>query len=111
MPSDSDRRAVLAWTLGILGILGIFLLALSLAFGPEAMAAGSPLRSIGIVPRACPGCPLCGMSRAFSAVSHLEIARAVAFNPGVLLVHPLAVSAAVAGPWLLARHLLTRRIP
>jgi uncharacterized protein DUF2752 len=113
--ADEQRstRAARAWILGLLGLASALALTLSLVYAPEAMAAGAPARLlepwVALQPHPCPGCPLCGMSRAFSAASHLELARAVHFNRGVLLAYPVALATAVAGPWILVRHLLSGR--
>lgn len=105
---DRDARTARAWAVGILGGLAILALLLSAAFGPEAMAEGAPMRLAGLEPRLCPGCPLCGMSRAFSCVTHAEFARAFEFNRGVLIAYPMFAALAVLGPAVLARDLLKR---
>lgn len=86
-------------------------LAASFAWSVEAMADGAPLRLVGLAPNVCPGCAACGLSRAFTAVSHGEFARAVAFNPSVVVLYPLAWLVALAGPLIAARHLLERSSP
>lgn len=42
-------------------------------------------------------CPGCGMTRAISAVLHGELARAFAFNRGIVVVFPLLALAWVTG--------------
>lgn len=106
--AQSDGRIARAWIVGILGGLAGLALILSAAFGPEAMAAGTPIRLLGLEPMPCVGCPLCGMSRAFACVSHAQFARGFDFNPGVLFAYPLAAGLAVLGPLVLLRE-LTRR--
>lgn len=34
-------------------------------------------------------CPMCGMTRAFSNAMHFSFARAISFNPLILLIFPL----------------------
>ncbi len=92
----------------MLGGLALLALLLSAVFAPEAMANGAPLRLVGVEPQLCPGCPLCGMSRAFSCVTHAQFARAFDFNRGVLLAYPMFAALAVLGPAVLVRDLLKR---
>lgn len=106
--ADRDARIARAWAVGILGGLALLALVLSAAFGPEAMADGAPLRLVGAEPQHCQGCPLCGMSRAFSCVTHAQFARAFEFNRGVLIAYPMFEALAVLGPAFLARDLLKR---
>jgi hypothetical protein len=61
----------------------------SFAFGPEAIARQEHLAFLGVHFAPCPGCVMCGMSRAFSAFAHGDLSRAVAFNPGVVVFFPL----------------------
>jgi hypothetical protein len=103
--SDNTARTSRAWIVGILGGFALLALLFSAAFGPEAMAGGAALQALGVEPRSCPGCPLCGMSRAFSCVTHGEFARALEFNRGVALAYPLAVALALCGPAFLVRDL------
>mgnify|MGYP002777813209 len=70
--------------------LALAALAASRLWSVEAMGGGAPARLLGLTPQPCPGCVLCGMSRAFTAVSHGEFARALAFNPLVVLAYPAA---------------------
>jgi hypothetical protein len=105
--------------------LGIVLLALaplaaaalaaSFAWSVDEMAAGAPWRLVGLAPAACPGCAACGLSRAFTALSHGDVALAVRFHAGVLVLYPASWLLAVAGPALaltrLARGRSARRLP
>lgn len=93
-------RSVVLWTLGILSVPAIAVLAVSATWTPEAMAAGGPLAELGLRLRPCAGCVLCGMSRAFCALSHLRPAEALGFNPLVVLAYPLVVGLAISGPLL-----------
>lgn len=106
--SENQVRRTRAWVVGILGGMALFALALSAFFAPEAMAQGAPVRMFGFEPHACPGCPLCGMSRAFSCLTHAQFARALDFNLGVLVAYPAAVALAVLGPLVWVRELLRR---
>ncbi len=93
------------WTLALCAFPAIAILITSFAFTPEEMANGGPLALVGVVPAKCPGCILCGMSRAFCAASHLHAARALAFNPLVSLLYPLTWAVALGGPIsFVARH-------
>ncbi len=106
--SERVVRKTRAWILGVLGILALTALVLSAVFTPEAMASGAPVRLLGLEPHVCPGCPLCGMSRAFSSVTHAHLSQAVQFNSGVLLAYPAAAVLACVGPIFLARDLWRR---
>lgn len=106
-----STRLAFGWLAALVGAGALLALGLSLAWTPEAMATGEPLRMVGITPEPCPGCPLCGMSRAFASMSHLDPARAVAFNPGVVLLYPLFLALAVLGPALALRTLIPRSTP
>lgn len=109
MKQRSDLRGAFAGALGILGLVALACLVVSFWWTPEAMAAGVPLQALGVEAQACPGCPLCGMSRAFSAASHLRIDEAIGFNRAILVAYPAAALVAVAAPIALARELLARR--
>ena len=98
MDTRSRNRAVVRITLSILAVGAIALLAVSLAYTPEQIAAGGPLASLRLAP--CPGCVLCGMSRAFCAASHLRLDEAFQFNPLVALIYPLVWGLALGGPLL-----------
>ncbi|MEZ4441515.1 MAG: DUF2752 domain-containing protein [Polyangiaceae bacterium] len=64
-------------------------------YPPEAIAAGAHWDVLGWSPPPCPGCGMCGMSRAFSALLHGRLGQAWAFNPAVVLVFPAVLGAAV----------------
>ena len=89
-----ELRAALRWTFASLAPIALLVLALSFAFEPEAIAAGAPWKLIGLQAPTCPGCWMCGMSRAFSAVSHGQVGAALESHPGVLVVWPLVWSVA-----------------
>ena len=101
-------RATRAWVVGILGAMAISVLLLSALFAPEAMAQGAPVRLLGLQPHLCPGCPFCGMSRAFSCVTHAQFLRGIDFNAGVLLAYPAALALAILGPIVWVRELWKR---
>jgi len=101
--SPSERnRAYLAWLGAVLAPFAIAVLLASFVWAPEAIASGAPVRLLGLEPRSCAAC---GLSRAFSAASHMRLADAVAWNPGVVLSYPLAWLVALGGPALFVRHL------
>lgn len=106
--SESQVHRTRAWIVGILGGMALGVLVLSVVFAPEAMADGAPVRLLGFEPHTCPGCPLCGMSRAFSCISHAQFGRGVDFNSGVLLAYPAAVALAFLGPIIWVRELWKR---
>lgn len=96
--TQARNRAVLVITLSILAIGALALLAVSFAYTPETIVGGGPLAGLRAAP--CPGCVLCGMSRAFCAASHLRLDEAFAFNPLVAVIYPLVWALALGGPWL-----------
>ncbi|MCE9593825.1 MAG: DUF2752 domain-containing protein [Planctomycetes bacterium] len=102
MDTRARNRAVLRITLAILAIGAVVVLATSLAYTPEEIVGGGPLAHFDLRPPVCPGCVLCGMSRAFCAASHLRFDEAVRLNPLVLLLYPLVWAVAVGGPWIAA---------
>jgi len=105
-----DLRDALAWTLALLAPLAGLALGLGIAFEPEALARGAPWHLVGLQAPACPGCALCGLSRAFSAAAHGRLAEAIAFHPAVVLAWPAAWAVALGGPLLLARTLAPRTL-
>lgn len=114
MKAEFDARTVQTtrrWVLGILGAAALAILAVSVVLTPEALAEAQPLAALGIDTPACPGCPLCGMSRAFAAMSRAQFARALEFNVGVVVAYPLTVTLALVGPWIWLRGWLERSLP
>ena len=103
-----DHRAALAWVAAILGFGACAVLVISLVFTPEAIAAGEHIEVLRLPITECRGCGWCGMSRAFSAMSHMRFLDAVGFNPAVLIHYPLFAALAVWGPVFALRHVLRR---
>ena len=110
MPRERNSAWIEIVLLALAPLAGAALVA-SFAWDVEAMGAGGPWRVLGLVPQVCPGCAACGLSRAFSALSHGELARALHFNASVAALYPLAWCVAFAGPALAARRLFERRSP
>lgn len=117
-PEAAPRAPVLSpreveLLVGILGILlgglALAVLTASVVWTPEQIAAGAHMRALGLPEGACAGCPWCGMSRAFSAISHLRWSEAINWNIGVLIHYPLMVLLAVLGPLLALRNLRPTR--
>jgi hypothetical protein len=104
------NRALTAVAMAPLALLagcGLFALGASVLVDPEGIARQEHVAWLGVRFAPCPGCALCGMSRAFSALAHGELARAQAFNRGVVLAWPLtivAVAVSLFGLLWLARH-------
>ncbi len=101
-PRAAEAERVVGWIAVALSPLAAACLAVAAAFSPQAIAAGEHLRLLGVVPAACPGCVLCGLSRAFAWAIRGEAARAFDMNPLVLVCFPLALALAVAPLWLLS---------
>src|SRR5688572_9139031 len=89
--------------------LALAALAASRLWSVEAMADGAPVRLLGLTPQPCPGCVLCGMSRAFTAASHGDLARALEFNPLVVLAYPAAWALVAAAAFFVLRFARRRR--
>lgn len=110
---ERDRRVLLIVLLA-LAPLAAGTLGVSFCYSVEAIASGAPWRALGLEPYACPGCALCGMSRAFTSVSHGEFGRALDFNPLVALLYPGFWALALSGPLAalaLLRSFARRRSP
>jgi hypothetical protein len=89
----------LAWLGLIFGSIALAILGASLLLDAGQIVAGMPWRTLGLpVPAACPGCPLCGMTRAFCALGHGQLLVAWALNPLSWLLYPLGWLAGVI--WL-----------
>jgi hypothetical protein len=61
-------------------LLAFLLLACATWFDPHQVASGEHLSWMGIAPGRCPGCPLCGLSRAFSLALRGEFSAASSLN-------------------------------
>lgn len=105
LPRERDRLALEIVLIALAPLAGAALAA-SFLWSVEAMGAGAPWRLLGVEPVPCPGCAVCGMSRAFTAASHGELARALEFNPLVALIYPAFWATALAGPLVAARRLV-----
>ncbi len=89
-------------------------LLISFLFAPGAIARGEHLSALGLSLAPCPGCGMCGMSRAFACFSHGELARALELNPGVVVAWPLFLVLTLACTWgvvQLVRHPLRTQSP
>ena len=96
---DSDRLRAARWLAAIVGGAALCALAASALWTPAEIASGDHVAWMGATLTACTGCDACGLSRAFSAMTHLDTTDALHWNTGVLWAYPLAWLAAVAGPW------------
>ena len=110
MISAQDLARSLGWTLAALAPFAALALALGFIYSPAELADGAPWSSLGLAAPHCPGCWLCGMSRAFAALGHGHLAQAVAHNPLVLALWPLSWLVALGGSLVLARNLTQRRL-
>ena len=77
---SGQRERTFCWIFAILGALSVGVLALSFLYTPSEVAAGAFQRALGIDAPSCPGCALCGLSRAFSLASHGEWRDAMGLN-------------------------------
>jgi hypothetical protein len=113
MAEVGERRAAMVLRALVYGAL-----ALPLALGgaatlvcasytPAQLGAGAHWARLGWSPAACPGCALCGMTRAFSAVLHGDVALALDYNPMVMVMFPAVMIATAVAAWALfhfSRH-------
>ncbi len=83
-------RTFLIVIVALPGIGAALALVLAFMYEPSAIAGGEHLMGFAGQLPPCSGCGLCGMSRAFSALSHGHVQNAVHFNRAVLVVWPLA---------------------
>ena len=100
---DRVLTAVAMAPLAVLAGLGLFALGASVLIDPQGIARQEHVAWLGVRFAPCPGCALCGMSRAFSALAHGDFALAREFNPGVVLAWPLTVTAVALSLFGLAR--------
>lgn len=87
--SDVAINALVFASLGAPFVLSAYALVASFVFDPGAIARQEHVAFLGVKFAPCPGCVLCGMSRAFSALAHGDVDRAIAFNGGVVVFFPL----------------------
>ena len=114
-PLPAPRRAAAERALGLLvrGVLAMPLafgcgaLGVGLAYDPDEVGRGVFYSAVGVTPPQCAGCPMCGMSRAFSALLHGDLPGAFAFNHLVVLAFPAVL--VLAGAALYGIVALTRR--
>jgi hypothetical protein len=105
--TDVQRNALLMRiVLLTLSPLALAPLVASFLWSVDEIAAGVPWQLVGFTPAPCPGCAACGLSRAFTAWSHGDLALATSFNAGVLVVYPAFWVLALAGPTLALFHLV-----
>jgi hypothetical protein len=98
-----------AWLLGILGAIAGVVLWLSFAFSPAEVSAGAIQGALGLERSDCPGCALCGLSRAFSLASHGEWRGAGELNKLFFLAYSFTWLMALSGLWVVSRHLWVRK--
>ena len=103
-----DIGAILSWLALVLGPLAWAALFVSVAWDGDQVAAGAHLTGLGIEARSCPGCLLCGLSRAVAHLSHGELRAALGQNGLVVLAYPALCLLALAPAWALV-HLHRRR--
>ena len=107
-PGPRDVPATLAWLALTLGPLAALALVVSLVWEADQVAAGAHLTRWGLEASTCPGCALCGLSRAVAHISHGDFGAAWSANSLVVLAYPGLCLLALSPIWAL-RHLLRRR--
>jgi len=111
---DRALNAVVGLALCLAGSFTAASLVISFVFAPVEIARGDHLAAVGLSLAPCPGCGMCGMSRAFASFSHGDFSRALEFNPGVVVVWPLFLVMTLACVWgllQLVRHPLRTESP
>lgn len=101
--ADVALNGVVFAALGAPLAMSVFALVASVAYTPEAVARQDHLAAFGVRFAPCPGCVMCGMSRAFSAFAHGDVSRAVALNPAVVVFFPLFVALVAGLVWAIVR--------
>jgi hypothetical protein len=107
--TPDQRNAALQIVAVAVAPLAAAALAASRIWSVEAVSEGAPVRLLGLTPAPCPGCVLCGMSRAFTAASHGDLARALDFNALVVLAYPAAWALVAAAAVIVIRFARRRR--
>ena len=107
MSSATLRARV--WLLGILGAIAGVVLWLSFVYSPAEIAAGAVQEAVGLEQKDCPGCALCGLSRAFSFASRGEWRDAGELNRLVFPAYGLTWLMALGGLGTIIRGLWPRR--
>lgn len=102
-------RALVFGSLGALLILGVGSVLIAAVFTPAEIALGSHWSMLGVSPAPCPGCVMCGMSRAFAAAFHGDMALAYDLNPLVIVMLPAMLIATAATAWAIV-HFIRRPI-
>jgi hypothetical protein len=105
--ADVAVNGVVFAALGAPLVMSAFALFASVAYSPAAIGRQDHLAFLGVRFAPCPGCVMCGMSRAFSAFAHGDLALAVELNPGVVVFFPLFLALVVGLVWAVVR--LARR--
>jgi hypothetical protein len=103
--SDRERHLIVALLCALFAIAALVVLLVSALWTPEQIAAGAHLKALNLPFEQCPGCPWCGMSRAFSAVSHLRFGEAFGHNPAVLIHYPMFAMVGLLGPLAASKNL------
>mgnify|MGYP000901107591 CR=1 FL=1 len=103
--SEPDRTVAAAGRclLMIGGLVAAGVLGLAAVLSPADLAAGEPYAWFGVAAPVCPGCWLCGASRAFSLLLRGQLAAAGAANAVAPVLFVLDVGLALAGGVALVR--------
>jgi len=80
-------------------LMSLGVLAVAAGFTPDAIARGDHVTWARIPLGTCPGCALCGMSRALAALVHGDPLAAWHYNCGVFATGPLLVAVALVSIW------------
>ena len=106
--AETTIRAVVFAALALPLAFGLLSAAVSAIYTPAEIATGAHWAAVGWAtsgwaPPACAGCGMCGMSRAFAAVMHGDLAGAWSYNPMVVVVFPAVMTAMTAAAWAIVR--------
>ena len=96
--ADSVGLRSLAWLTLCLSPAAVFILGISFAFDPIEVAKGEHLTWLNVSLQQCPGCGLCGLSRAFSLASHGFFVEALRLNWLVGAFYPIAWITVISSP-------------
>ena len=105
---SDERERTLCWIFTILGVLSVCVLTLSFVYSTSEVAGGAIQATKGIAAPDCPGCALCGLSRAFSLASHGQWRDAMDLNILFLPAYGGVWAMALGAPFAVGRLIQAR---
>ena len=106
---SDERERTLCWIFTILGVLSVCVLTFSFVYSPSEVAAGAIQAAMGIEAPDCPGCALCGLTRAFPLASHGQWRDAMDLNILFLPAYGGVWAMALGAPFTAGRLIQARK--